>query len=37
VVDGKIVESWIEVDMMGVMQQLGVVPEQGQSEEASPT
>jgi predicted ester cyclase len=37
VVDGQIVESWIEVDMMGVMQQLGVVPEQGQSEEASPT
>jgi predicted ester cyclase len=37
VVDGKIVESWIEVDMMGVMEQLGVVPEQGQSEEASPT
>jgi hypothetical protein len=25
------------VDMMGVMEQLGVVPEQGQSEEASPT
>jgi predicted ester cyclase len=37
VVDGKIVESWIEVDMMGVMQQLGVVPQPGQSEEASPT
>ena len=37
VVGGKIVESWIEVDMMGVMQQLGVVPQPGQSEEASPT
>jgi predicted ester cyclase len=37
VVDGKIVENWIEVDMMGVMEQLGVVPEQGQSEEASLT
>ena len=29
VVDGKIVESWIEVDMLGVMQQLGAVPEPG--------
>ena len=37
VVEGKIVESWVEVDMLGVMQQLGAVPEQGQSEEAGPT
>jgi predicted ester cyclase len=37
VVDEKIVESWVEVDMLGVMQQLGAVPESGQSEEASPT
>jgi predicted ester cyclase len=37
VVNGKIVESWVEVDMLGVMQQLGAVPEPGQSEEASPT
>ena len=37
VVEGKIVESWVEVVMLGVMQQLGAVPEQGQSEEASPT
>jgi predicted ester cyclase len=37
VADGKIVESWIEVDMLGVMQQLGAVPEPGQSEEASVT
>jgi predicted ester cyclase len=37
VVDEKIVESWLEVDMLGVMQQLGAVPEPGQSEEASPT
>ena len=29
VVEGKIVESWVEVDMLGVMQQLGVVPELG--------
>jgi predicted ester cyclase len=31
VVEGKIVESWVEVDMLGVMQQLGAVPEPGQS------
>jgi predicted ester cyclase len=37
VVEGKIVESWVEVGMLGVMQQLGAVPEPGQSEEASPT
>src|ERR671916_509723 len=37
VVEGKIVESWVEIDMLGVMQQLGAVPEPGQSEEASPT
>jgi predicted ester cyclase len=37
VIDEKIVESWVEVDMLGVMQQLGAVPESGQSEEASPT
>jgi predicted ester cyclase len=37
VVEGKIVESWVEVDMLGVMEQLGVVPKMGQSEEASPT
>jgi predicted ester cyclase len=37
VVDGKIVENWVEVDMLGVMQQLGAVPEAGQSEGASPT
>jgi predicted ester cyclase len=37
VVEGKIVESWVEVDLLGVMEQLGAVPEPGQSEEASPT
>ncbi len=26
VVEGKIVESWVEVDMLGVMQQLGAEP-----------
>ena len=37
VVEGKIVESWVEVDMLGVMRQLGAVPQQGRSEEASPS
>ena len=37
VVEGKIVESWVEVDMLGVMEQLGVVPEPQQPEDASPT
>jgi hypothetical protein len=31
------VESWVEVDMLGVMEQLGVVPQPGRSEEATPT
>ena len=30
VVDGKIVERWGQVDMLGVMQQLGVAPAPGQ-------
>lgn len=30
IVDGKIVEEWIEMDMLGMMQQLGVVPPPGQ-------
>ena len=37
VVEGRIVESWVEVDLLGVLRQLGAVPEAGQSEEASPT
>jgi predicted ester cyclase len=37
VVDGRIVESWVEVDVLGVLRQLGAVPDVGQSEEASPT
>ena len=37
VAEGKIVESWVEADMLGVLRQLGAVPEAGQSEEASPT
>ena len=35
--EGKIVESWTNWDMMGMMEQLGVVSAPGQSEEASPT
>ena len=35
--EGKIVESWSEADMLGMMTQLGVIPEPGQSEEAAPT
>jgi predicted ester cyclase len=32
VAEGKIVESWVEVDMLGVMRQLGAHPGPGQSE-----
>jgi steroid delta-isomerase-like uncharacterized protein len=31
VVDGKIVERWGQVDMLGVMQQLGVIPQPQQA------
>ena len=34
--DGKIAEHWGNFDDLGMMQQLGVIPEQGQSEEAPP-
>jgi predicted ester cyclase len=37
VLEGKIVESWVEADMLGVLRQLDAVPEPGGSEEASPT
>jgi hypothetical protein len=37
IVDGRIVESWADRDMMGMMQQLGVVPTPGHSEETSHT
>jgi predicted ester cyclase len=37
VVEGKIVEHWSEADLLGMMTQLGVIPEPGQSEEAAPT
>jgi steroid delta-isomerase-like uncharacterized protein len=34
--DGKIVELWGQEDMLGMMQQLGAIPERGQAEEVSP-
>jgi steroid delta-isomerase-like uncharacterized protein len=37
IVGGKIVEFRGQADMLGLMQQIGAVPESGQSEEASPT
>lgn len=35
--DGKVEEHWVELDLFGLMQQLGAIPEPGHSEEASPT
>jgi steroid delta-isomerase-like uncharacterized protein len=37
VVDGKVEEHWVELDLFGLMQQLGAIPEPEHSEEASPT
>ena len=38
VVGGKVEEHWVELDLLGLMQQLGVIPEpEDSSEEASPT
>jgi steroid delta-isomerase-like uncharacterized protein len=37
VADDKIVELWGQEDMLGMMQQIGAIPEPGQSEGASPT
>jgi predicted ester cyclase len=35
--DGKLVERWGVSDMLGMMQQLGVIPEPGQPGEPEPT
>ena len=35
--DGKVEEHWVELDLLGLMQQLGAIPEPEPSEEASPT
>ncbi len=37
VVEGKLVESWVELDLLGVLRQLGAISEPGQPEESSPT
>ena len=38
VVGSKVEEHWVELDLFGLMQQLGAIPEPGgHSEEASPT
>ena len=37
VVGGKVEEHWVELDLLGLMQQLGAIPEPGHSEEANPT
>jgi steroid delta-isomerase-like uncharacterized protein len=37
VYDGKVVEHWSMGDNLGLMQQLGVIPQAGDTEEASPT
>ncbi len=37
VVEGKLVESWVELDLLGVLRQLGAIPEPGRPEESSPT
>ena len=37
IADGKLVEMWNQEDVLGMMRQLGAIPEPGQSEEASPT
>jgi hypothetical protein len=34
---GKIAEDWYQSDDLGMMQQLGVIPSEETSEEASPT
>ena len=36
-VDGKVAEHWFEMDLLGLMGQLGAIPDPKQSEEASPT
>ena len=37
VAEGRLVEEWGNRDDLGMLQQLGAIPEPGQSEEASPT
>jgi predicted ester cyclase len=37
VVDGRIVETWVEMDLLGVLKQLGAAPDIGSPEGESPT
>ena len=37
VVDGKVEEHWVEIDLLRVMGQLGAIPDPEHSEEANPT
>jgi steroid delta-isomerase-like uncharacterized protein len=37
VVEGKVEEHWVEIDLLGLMGQLGAIPEPEQSEEANLT
>jgi predicted ester cyclase len=37
VVDGRIVESWVQMDLLGVLMQLGAAPEMGPPEDAGTT
>ncbi len=37
IADGKIAELWNQEDVLGMMRQIGAIPEPGHSEEASPT
>jgi steroid delta-isomerase-like uncharacterized protein len=37
IADGKVVEHWSMGDNLGMMQQLGIVPRPGDTEQASPT
>jgi predicted ester cyclase len=37
IADGKTVEMWNQEDVLGMMRQIGAIPEPGHSEEASPT
>ena len=37
IAEGKVVERWAETNDLEVMQQIGAIPEPGQSDEASPT
>ena len=37
IADGRVVEHWAVGDNLGMMQQLGIVPRPGDTEEASPT